>query len=318
VAKIIGNLTPKDDYTHPVGPEKNFNESVYFNFFDPNQRRGGFLRIGNRANEGYAEMTIIIWNPDGSAYFTYAKPKISNNDRWQAGGLDVEIVEPTDKIRTRYDGQALFLKEPRDMENPSNAFKNNPSQAIEIDLLHTAVGPLYGHVGEPGDGNEFARSHTEQHMRVSGKLKLAGDALEFSGWGLRDHSWGPRFWQSTPSYRWITCNFGNDLGLIITTNGDGKGRGLFQKGQSLEKIEAASIKTEFDSDSGFHKSLEAEMQLENGQIRRLSGKVISYIPLRNRRSGANTRIGEGMTEYRLDDELVGYGLSEYLDQTEPN
>lgn len=93
---------------------------------------------------------------------------------------------------------------------------------------------------------------------------------------------------------------------------------MFQKGQSLEKIEAASIKTEFDSDSGFHKSLEAEMQLENGQIRRLSGKVISYIPLRNRRSGANTRIGEGMTEYRLDDELVGYGLSEYLDQTEPN
>jgi hypothetical protein len=134
VAKIIGNLTPKDDYTHPVGPEKNFNESVYFNFFDPNQRRGGFLRIGNRANEGYAEMTIIIWNPDGSAYFTYAKPKISNNDRWQAGGLDVEIVEPTDKILTRYDGQALFLKEPRDMESPSNAFKNNPSQAIEIDL----------------------------------------------------------------------------------------------------------------------------------------------------------------------------------------
>ena len=60
VAKIIGNLTPEDDYTHPVGPETNFNESVYFNFFDPAQQRGGFLRIGNRANEGYAEMTVIV------------------------------------------------------------------------------------------------------------------------------------------------------------------------------------------------------------------------------------------------------------------
>jgi hypothetical protein len=203
------------------------------------------------------------------------------------------------------------------MENPGNAFKKNPRQPIKINLEHTAVGPLYGHVGEPGDGNEFARSHTEQHMKVSGELMLGGTEINFSGWGLRDHSWGPRFWQSTPSYRWITCNFGDDLGLIITANGDGIGKGLLQKGQSLEKIEAASIKTEFDSDSGFHKKLDAQLRMENGQVRCLSGTVIGYIPLRNRRSGANTRIGEGMTKYRLDEKLVGYGLSEYLDQAEP-
>ncbi len=318
MAKIIGNLTPADDYTHPLGPEKNFNESVYFNFFDPTQKRGGFLRIGNRANEGYAEMTVIVWNPDGSAYFTYAKPEIDNNDRWAAGGIDIEIAEPTERILTRYEGKALFLEDPKVMENPSEAFKNNPRRIIRIDLEHVAVGPLYGHVGEPGDGNEFARSHTEQHMKVSGRLMLAGEELDFSGWGLRDHSWGPRFWQSTPSYRWITCNFNNNLGLILTTNGDGIGKGLFQKGQLLEKIEAVSLKTEFDETSGFHKSLEAELKLASGTIQHLSGKVISYIPLRNRRSGANTRIGEGMTEYRLDDGLIGYGLSEYLDQAESN
>lgn len=318
MATIIGNLTPEDDYTHPVGPEQNFNESVYFNFFDPSQQRGGFVRIGNRANEGYAEMTVIVWNPDGSAYFTYAKPQIDNNDRWHAGGVDIEIVEPAERVITRYHGKALYLENPKDMENPSKAFKNNPSQHIKLDLVHTAVGPLYGHVGEPGDGNEFARSHTEQHMRVSGTLNLTGDAMNFSGWGLRDHSWGPRFWQSTPSYRWITCNFNDDLGLIITTNGDGIGKGLFQHGQSLEQIAAVTVTTEFDKDSGFHKRLDAELKLESGQIRHLSGVVKSYIPLRNRRSGANTRIGEGMTEYRLDDELVGYGLSEYLDQADPD
>ena len=32
--KIIGNIKPEDDYTHELGPEENFNESVYFNFFD--------------------------------------------------------------------------------------------------------------------------------------------------------------------------------------------------------------------------------------------------------------------------------------------
>ena len=35
MAQLIGKLVPDDDYTHPLGPEPNFNESMYFNFFDP-------------------------------------------------------------------------------------------------------------------------------------------------------------------------------------------------------------------------------------------------------------------------------------------
>ena len=44
--------------------------------------------------------------------------------------------------------------------------------------------------------------------------------------------------------------------------------------------------------------------------------MTGFIPLRNRRSGMFTHIGEGMTEYTLDGERLGYGLSEYLDQTD--
>ena len=94
MVKIIGNVKPEDDYTHPLGPEQNFNESVYFNFFDREQNRGGFLRIGNRANEGYAEMTVIVYNPDGSALFNYKRPAITSNDGWNAGGLEVEVLVP--------------------------------------------------------------------------------------------------------------------------------------------------------------------------------------------------------------------------------
>ena len=41
--RIYGNIKPEDDLTHELGPEPNFNESVYFNFFDPSQNRGGFV-----------------------------------------------------------------------------------------------------------------------------------------------------------------------------------------------------------------------------------------------------------------------------------
>jgi hypothetical protein len=50
----------------------------------------------------------------------------------------------------------------------------------------------------------------------------------------------------------------------------------------------------------------------------VTGKVMSLIPLRNRRRSPDgedlmTRITEGMTEYQCDG-MTGYGLSEYLDQ----
>jgi len=314
MVKIYGNLTADDDYTHELGPEKNFNESVYFNFFDRTQNRGGFVRIGNRANEGYAEMTVIVWNPDGSALFNYAKPAISDNDGWDAGGLRITIVEPANVVQTTYDGPAYFLKDPRKMSDPGSAFRDSPQQQLTIDLTHEAVGPLYGHVGETADGNQFARSHTEQHMRVSGTVRMAEQVLALNGYGLRDHSWGPRYWQATPSYRWLTGNFGDDLGMIVRTNDAGRGGGLFHEGQDLVRITKTTLTTEYEPGTNYHKALHAELELEDGRQRVLEGRVMGYIPLRNRRSGRNTHVGEGMTEYTLDGERIGYGLSEYLDQ----
>lgn len=50
-------LEPQDEYMHELGPEPNFNESMYFNVYDPKSQVGGFFRLGNRANEGTGEMT---------------------------------------------------------------------------------------------------------------------------------------------------------------------------------------------------------------------------------------------------------------------
>ncbi len=314
VVKIIGNIEAADDYTHELGPEENFNESVYFNFFDPKQNRGGFVRIGNRANEGYAEMTVIVWNPDGSALFNYQKPAITHNDSWDAGGLKIEVLEPAEKVRTTFAGETLYLKDPMAMQDPGRAFKENPRETLHIDLMHEAVGPFYGHIGEPGDGNEFARAHTEQHMRVTGAITMGNETFAISGWGLRDHSWGPGYWQAARSYRWITGNFGDDLGMVITTNGDGEGGGVFQRGDELVRIRKATLSATYQEDSQFHRALAVDLTMEDDTTHKLEGRVMGYIPLRNRRAGAQTFVGEGMTEYTLDGERQGYGLSEFLNQ----
>ena len=79
-----------------------------------------------------------------------------------------------------------------------------------------------------------------------------------------------------------------------------------------EPIVDARIETEWAGEDRDHAALRclartAERELE------IDGTVRSLIPLRHRREGGMTRIGEGLTEYRWDGK-VGYGLSEYLDQ----
>src|ERR1043166_6726138 len=78
-------LGPIDEYMHELGPEPNFNESMYFNVYDPAQRVGGWFRCGNRANEGYAEMTVCLYLPDGRVAFMFKRAEISDNDAFDAG-----------------------------------------------------------------------------------------------------------------------------------------------------------------------------------------------------------------------------------------
>ena len=42
---------------------------------------------------------------------------------------------------------------------------------------------------------------------MEGALVIDGKQMEIDGLGLRDHSWGPRYWQAIKSYRWLNCTF---------------------------------------------------------------------------------------------------------------
>ncbi|MGE5596420.1 MAG: hypothetical protein ACM3S1_10360, partial [Hyphomicrobiales bacterium] len=223
--------------------------------------------------------------------------------------------KPGEVLRTVYEGSVVNLKDPRDMREPGDAFKQNPHSKIRLDLTHEGVGPIYGHVADESSGNDFARAHYEQHMRVKGTLQVDdGPVVEISGHGLRDHSWGPRYWQSIADYRWITGNYGDDIGMVISIVGDRVG-GVFHKGpDTLLRITGVDLDTEYEGNTNYHKALKAKVTLENGEQHTVEGTVKGFIPLRNRRAGQFTHIGEGMTEYVLDGKTVGYGLSEYLDQ----
>ena len=167
----------------------------------------------------------------------------------------------------------------------------------------------------------FARAHFEQHMRVTGWLEIDGERISIDGFGLRDHSWGPRSWQSIHQYEWLTLNFGEDLGAmvsIIQRDAEGKQRsagGVIVRGDEMERIVEAEIDAEYEDNGLYHKRVTARVKTEGGEEHTIEGTVKSFIPLRNRREGKVTHIGEGMTEWKLGDR-TGYGLSEFLRQVE--
>jgi hypothetical protein len=314
-------LEPADEYPHENTGEGNFNESMYFNFFDRGKRLGGFLRIGNRPNEGAAETTVCLYRADGSVLFNFKRPAIEGNDRYEAGGARFEVVRPFERLRIAYAGKACCLKDPLGMSDPRAAFAANPFVPVELELEIAGVGPVFG--GErlgaaPREGEmEFARGHYEQHHRATGRVAIDGDAVAFDGLGLRDHSWGPRSWQAPLYYRWLTGNFGEDFGFAATwiaTRDGGVVRGGFvHRGPRLLPVRDLELETDWTGEARFHHRIRARLVCEGDESLEVAGRVLSLIPLRNRRGGSTTRISEGLTEWTCQGR-TGYGLSEYLDQ----
>ena len=322
MAKIVGNLKPEDDGLHPLGPEPNFNESMYFNFFDPARSLGGFVRLGNRANERRAEMTVCLFLPDGHVLFAFQRAEIANNDAFDAGGLRFDIVEPTERLRTVYRGRAIELADPKKLTDPRRAYAESPQRTVALDLLHEAVGPMYGQAHDDREAardadKQFAKAHYEQHMRVTGSIDLGDRTIDVAGFGLRDHSWGPRYWQAIERYEWLTMNFGADLGAMVTRiqveGAPPREGGVIVRGDDVSTIEKVTIDAEYEDNGLDHRALVAHVETRDGERHEISGAVRAFVPLRNRREGRTTHIGEGMTEWTFDGRR-GFGLSEFLRQ----
>ncbi|MBI1251256.1 MAG: hypothetical protein GC189_07280 [Alphaproteobacteria bacterium] len=333
MAKAASNVTyrlaPEDEHPHDPGAAKNYNESMYFNAFDPARKMGGWFRIGNRPNERYAEVSVCVYLPDGRVAFTFARPEIHDNAALDAGGLKIDVVEPFKRLDVTYEGKALVLAQPHDMADPKQAYLNNLRAACSVRLRFTGLSPMYGGEAVNADGSpiavdpekSFAKAHYEQHCAAEGEITVGDERFPISGYGLRDKSWGPRYWQAIEWYRWCPMNFGPDFGMMLSVIGDGKG-GAHQGGMVFrdgvyDLISECRIDSDWD-ENDYQTGLRASVRTEAGKSYEISGRVLSLIPLRNRRNSPdgvdlNTRITEGFTEYRCGD-LIGYGMSEYLDQ----
>jgi hypothetical protein len=324
----VGNflMRPEDELMHKPDGSPNFNESVYTNGFDTASPVGGWMRLGNRVNEGYAELSVCLYLPDGRIACQFRRPQIASNDRFDAGGLSYAVIEPLKKVSMTYEGALVIVEDPEGLRDPQSLFKTAPTLPGHVHWTHEALSPIHG--GEPASdavptmyGRDFSLGHFNQHARVRGEIKVGGETFPIDGRGWRDHSWGPRYWQAIYFYRLFVANFPNGDGFMLLKITDKSGvtrrvGALLVNGQ-YEEILDMDVSTQW-SDKKDPVRVDIGVRTANRKAV-IAGDIITLAPLRNRRKAngetLESRIAEGFTRFSWDGR-TGYGMTEYIERIE--
>jgi hypothetical protein len=316
----------EDEATHRPGDSVNFNESVYTNGFDAKTPVGGWMRLGNRVNEGHAELSVCVYLPDGRIACQFQRPGIVDNDRFEAGGLSYRVIEPLTSVSMTYQGELLIVEDADALRDPRALFARAPRLPGRVSWIHEAESPVHG--GEPVNpgvetlyGRDFSLGHFNQHGRARGEVTVGDKSWTIDGHGWRDHSWGPRYWQAIYYYRLFIANFANGDGFMLLKITDRAGvsrrRGVLLVDGAYEEVADMDLATEWNERRDPVRVLIGVRTARRKAA--IRGEILQLAPLRNRRKVGDqtleSRIAEGFTKFTWEDRQ-GYGMTEYIERIE--
>ena len=76
------------------------------------------MRLGNRVNEGHAELSVCLYLPDGRIACSFQRPSISTNDKFEAGGLAYSVSAPLKSVEMRFSGDLFIVEDPNLLRDP--------------------------------------------------------------------------------------------------------------------------------------------------------------------------------------------------------
>lgn len=176
----------EDEGSHRPGDEPLWSESWYFDFADPGQGVGGWIRLGLIPNQGHAWINALLCGPGMPTVavldFDVALPDDHTQVRTRDTEIRMEAVEPlrTFRVTVRAQGQAH--------DDPAALLRGEPgrSVAVDLDLTWNTDGAPYQYRVSP---------RYEIPCLVTGSVTADGRTYELAQvQGQRDHSWAPRDW----------------------------------------------------------------------------------------------------------------------------
>jgi len=261
-----------DEAPHAATDEALWNESWYFDFADPGQGVGGWVRLGLYPNEGRAWINALLCGPGMPTIavndFEAQVPDDPTDVRTADITLTQQATEPLRSYRVTVAGTGQAY------DDPSALLRGEDGRAVQVsmDLVWTSVGSPYSY---------RLATRYEIPCTVSGSVTVDGrtravDAVA----GQRDHSWGVRDWWSMD---WVWSALHLDDGTHVHTvdiripGAPHIGIGYLQRaGEALVELQTVQAREAF-APNGL--PVGTELTLQPGGLV-LNTEVVAHAPVR--------------------------------------
>ena len=177
-----------DEAIHPADDDTFWNESWYFDFADPAQQVGGWVRLGLVPNQQHCWINALLCGPDMPtiAVLDWQAPVPTDLTHVTGDGvaLGLDAADPLRTLRVTVSGRGQAY------DDPGTLLRGEPGRPVELTMDLT-----WHSAGEPYQYRVSTRY--EIPCTVTGTVTADGHTYSFNTVvGQRDHSWAPRDWWS--------------------------------------------------------------------------------------------------------------------------
>lgn len=285
-------LTEKDEYRHTPTHDPNWQESVVLIWYDPATRLGGFHRIGVEPNKSKSNTQNYLARGKELLYknVNMDLPLSPNDwDNYPAGAIRRKVIKPLAGFQ--------FLVD-------------DPYYDLQAEITFNATHPVHDYSRGLDPEGKVAANHFEGAGRVTGWVKEKGTRYELQrGVGMRDHSWGVRYWNLINNWRWVCGVFGNEMAfnaLTMVTDSGTMHAGFVFDGKETLAVTDCRIHAILQDNGKEHKGTQFWFKDEKGRTYEGTSETLFSSPVMYYEVKAN----EGLSQFSLGGK-EGYGIVEY-------
>lgn len=281
----------------PANDHPRWNQSFFFNLYDPRTRVGCFIRIGVLENLQQTNNWFIFFR-DGKPLYTRHNMNLPyTNARMDKGmevaGVRITAIQPMRTARVEFS-----------------------ETDFSVDLLWESTHDMEDCIAMSKDqdgsfAREIANVHMEGPCRVRGVIMLrGGERIDINGNGFRDLSYGPRNWDILRHYRLAWPVFDNGPAVVavhgISTTGQNTYMKMMHDGAEWLAITKIVDHNEYADDEMTLRSMHWKIWDSRDRLWEFTAKPIFrwFFPF------DTFVLAEHMMEYRLQEGTVGYGMAE--------
>ncbi|WP_375500704.1 hypothetical protein [uncultured Jatrophihabitans sp.] len=261
-----------------------FSENFWFVGYDHASGVGHYLHLGAdpRDFSTWTEQLVIVVGTE-QFYFHWDQGTERAPDRVAGPRMVLQNIEPFRTWKLTYDGPAAPSTLTELKAGPISKTIDQTA-TVSLDLDVETVAPTFlaaagGQHATPHEGQAFS-SHYEQMYRVNGTITVAGHTHVIGGFGLRDHSRGPRDLTGWGTHALFGGAFpsGRAFGLFTVVGRDGTVR--LEDGYVYDAgTYRRAIKTEHtpltDINATPGETVHVRLHLDDGDIVEITGETIT-------------------------------------------